>query len=478
MEQLLATLRLDQLSSILVGMFLAVSVKGVLVFLLASAIVLLFKRLSFEHRHVVWFVVIVSFVVIAVVWLTVPSIGPILNIPADQEGTFRIVTAPLMDRDHYVELVAKLNRVSQTIYASPSRLLSLAALVWTAGVLFFWVPLILGRLALLLMHRDAELHKNQKHIKLANKVAARLGISRDVVLMTSSRCSVPFTYGFRRPVIVLPVRLQRWTKRQLESVLIHELAHIRRRDCLTQFTARVICGLFWFVPLIWIVYARLQREQEHACDAFVIDTGIKPAEYAGQIVDLVRFSKGHILLSGMSNTIAVKTMLNERIKNVLSLKSSRFSFEKKHLLGLIIVCIGLLAPILATTVGFKASVYEKAIYGPWVNTEYSGKLFQHQRIIIDSDEGMITRYLKVSDVHPVGKNKFTVVDKWTDSEGNRCYKIRWEDEMAQGWIKYLEVCRVDKSLGSMGLVHQQSRYGWPTDIDPSHPSYRVYQRER
>ena len=124
MEQLLATLRLDQLSSILVGMFLVVSVKGVLVFFLASAIVLFFKRLSFEHRHVIWFVVIASFVVIAGVWLTVPSIGPILSIPADQEGAYRIVTAPLMDRDHYVGLVTKLNRVSQTVYTSPSPLLN------------------------------------------------------------------------------------------------------------------------------------------------------------------------------------------------------------------------------------------------------------------------------------------------------------------------------------------------------------------
>lgn len=459
MEQLLATLRLDQLSSILVGMFLAVSVKGVLVFLLASAIVLLFKRLSFEHRHVVWFVVIVSFVVIAAVWLTVPSIGPILNIPADQEGTFGIVTAPLMDRDHYVGLVAKLSRVSQTIYASPSRLLSLTALVWVAGVFFFLLPLILGRIALMIMGREAVPHRKPEHVKLVKKLAAKFGISRDVAMLTSDRCSVPFTYGFKKPFLVMPVGLQSWPNRQLEAVLIHELAHIRRRDCLTQLTARVICGLFWFVPLIWIAYARMQREQEKACDGCVIDAGIKPVEYAGHIVDLVRFSKGHILLQGISNAMGMKRMLNERIKSVLSLKSNRFTFKKKHFWGFIIICAGWLAPILAITVGIKAPNYEKAIYGPWVNTEYSGELFQYQRIIMDPDEGMITRYLKVTDSYPDAKEKFTVIDKWTDSEGNRWYKIKWECQMAAGHVKYYEISRIDKSFDSMELVHQQSRYG-------------------
>ena len=70
MEQLLATLRLDQWSSILLGMLLAVFVIGVLVFLLASSMVVLFKRLSFEQRHVIWLMVIASFMVIAASWLT------------------------------------------------------------------------------------------------------------------------------------------------------------------------------------------------------------------------------------------------------------------------------------------------------------------------------------------------------------------------------------------------------------------------
>lgn len=379
-------------------MFLAVSVRGILVFALASVIILLFKRLSSEHRHLIWFVVIVSFVVISAVWLTTPSIDPVLSIPVEQGETRRIMTVLLLDRAHYVELVAKPERFSQTIYASPSRLPLIATLVWVAGVLFFLAPLILGQLAMKLMGREAVLHTDQKHIKLAKKLAARLGISRYVVLMTSDRCSVPFTYGFRRPFIVMPYRMHTWTKRQLEAVLIHELAHIRRRDCLTQLTARVICGAFWFVPLIWIAYARLQREQERACDIFVIDAGIKPVEYAGHIVDLVRFSKGHILQPGMSNAMGMKSMLNQRIKSVLSLKSDRLSFNKRHLWGLLFICIVMLASILAVTVGLKTSSPPGDTFGElhnatWVNLDYDNDPFKYSKIVWQ-DEGVVLHYLK------------------------------------------------------------------------------------
>ena len=276
----------------------------------------------------------------------------------------------------------------------------------------------------------------------------------------------------------MPAGMQRWTRRQLEAVLIHELAHIRRRDCLTQFTARVICGLFWFVLLIWIAYARMQREQEKACDGCVIDAGIKPVEYTGHIVDLVRFSKGHILLPGISNAMGMKSVLNERIKSVLSLKSNRFSFKKKNLWGLLIVCTGLLAPILTVTVGSKAYVYEKALYGTWVNTEYSGKFYQDQRIIMDSDEGMITRYASIFDSHPEGKSRFTIIDKWTDSEGNRCFKIRWECEFEAGWVKYYEFRRISHSGMILEFVNQRERQGWPSKLDPDHPNYRIYYRQR
>ena len=91
------------------------------------------------------------------------------------------------------------------------------------------------------------------------------------------------TWGVLRPVILLPLvhgRLGQSEKR--DAVILHERAHVERRDWMWQTFAQAVTAVFWFHPLVWFAAAQLRRcEAERAADDRALAGGIQPAEYAG-----------------------------------------------------------------------------------------------------------------------------------------------------------------------------------------------------
>ena len=86
--------------------------------------------------------------------------------------------------------------------------------------------------------------------------------------------------GVLRPKIVFPARLwERVTRDELQAVLAHELAHVRRRDNLAAIFTRVVRCAFWFHPLLWLAEAQLQCERECACDDDAIGSGVDQTIY-------------------------------------------------------------------------------------------------------------------------------------------------------------------------------------------------------
>jgi beta-lactamase regulating signal transducer with metallopeptidase domain len=81
------------------------------------------------------------------------------------------------------------------------------------------------------------------------------------------------TFGTWRCGIVVPATAETWSDDRRRAVLLHELAHIARHDCLTQLLAAVACALYWVHPGVWWTAHRLRRERERASDDRVLATG-------------------------------------------------------------------------------------------------------------------------------------------------------------------------------------------------------------
>ena len=87
-------------------------------------------------------------------------------------------------------------------------------------------------------------------------------------------------------MVLLPETAETWPESRRHVVLLHELAHIKRQDCLVQMLVQLVCALYWFNPMVWYAARQLRIERELACDDAVIQVGTVPAEYATHILTL------------------------------------------------------------------------------------------------------------------------------------------------------------------------------------------------
>lgn len=161
-------------------------------------------------------------------------------------------------------------------------------LAWLAGLAGTLVVPLAGWLGRRQLALGAKPVGTAEWTRLLPKQGAWLRLSRSVTFLCSDRAVMPMTWGWLRPVVLLPAGAATWPLERLRDVLMHELAHVRRFDCLTQAIAQAACALYWFNPLAWLAARRMRIERERACDDLVLRAGTRPSDYAGHLLEIAR----------------------------------------------------------------------------------------------------------------------------------------------------------------------------------------------
>jgi len=156
---------------------------------------------------------------------------------------------------------------------------------------------------------------------LLQEARDRLRLRRPVRLLQSSDNPMPLTWGWWRPVVLLPAEAANWPTDRRRIVLLHELAHAKRWDCLTQALARVVCALYWINPLVWLAARRMCLERERACDDLVLHSGCRPSEYATHLVDIARAFRRAPQLAGIA--MARSPQLQGRVAAIVDASRAR-----------------------------------------------------------------------------------------------------------------------------------------------------------
>jgi beta-lactamase regulating signal transducer with metallopeptidase domain len=169
---------------------------------------------------------------------------------------------------------------------------------WLVVALTILALPLAGRLALRRLACGARPIDEGPWADLLRDLAARLGLARRVTLLRGPHALMPMTWGWLRPVILLPDDADAWPPARRRDVLLHELAHVRRLDGLTQAVAQVACALYWFNPLAWVAAHRMRVERERACDDVVLLAGARASDYAGHLLELARVrARGTVMAS-------------------------------------------------------------------------------------------------------------------------------------------------------------------------------------
>ena len=177
---------------------------------------------------------------------------------------------------------------------------TILVLVWITGVLWMLGRLAIGIANVRRMVHNATPVEGAEWQALIDSARGSLGSRPAARIVISSSAIMPFTYGLLRPIIVLPALAEEWTPDRRRSVLLHELAHVRRRDLLTNAVVQLACAIYWFHPLVSFAARRVRIEAERACDALVVAAGTRPSDYAGDLLDIARTMR-----SGATSAVAL-----------------------------------------------------------------------------------------------------------------------------------------------------------------------------
>jgi HEAT repeat protein len=144
-----------------------------------------------------------------------------------------------------------------------------------------------------------------------------------------------------RSAVLLPSDADDWSDERRQVVLLHELAHVKRRDCLTQMLAQVACAIYWFNPLIWAAARQLRMERERACDDQVLDAGTKASDYADHLLDIARSFRSAGCSSLAAVAIARRSQLEGRLLAILDPSLSRRGLNRiaSMTVGLIVMLV-------------------------------------------------------------------------------------------------------------------------------------------
>ena len=241
--------------------------------------------------------------------------------------------------------------------------LSLLYMVWAAGASIILGRMLLGLGAVQWMSRRTATVTDAPWLGRAHALAQSLGL-RHVRFLRSSARSMPMAWGVFRSSVLIPADAEAWPEDRLRVVLLHELAHVKRRDCLTHLVAQGACAINWFNPLVWMAARRLRAERERACDDLVLGAGTRGSDYADQLLDLARVMRAGrfpTVLAGATLAMAHRSQLEGRLIAILDPTVSRRGLTRARAVGGALVFALLIVPTAAVQ---PWAIEPAAIKGP------------------------------------------------------------------------------------------------------------------
>jgi GWxTD domain-containing protein len=165
--------------------------------------------------------------------------------------------------------------------------LSWLAPFWFAGVLFFQLRGVAGWMAAWGLRRRGVCAAPRFWQERIERLAVRLRLSRPVTLLESCVAEMPVVIGYARPVVLVPLGLLAGLPaEQVESILLHEMAHIRRHDYLVNLMQIVVEGLVFYHPAVWWISGVIRAERENCCDDVAVATQGDALVYAAALTAL------------------------------------------------------------------------------------------------------------------------------------------------------------------------------------------------
>ena len=238
---------------------------------------------------------------------------------------------------------------------------------WLCGVLLFSFCRAIGWAALRRLRRRAGSDPPPAWLEVLNRVRIRMKVSVPVTLLESGLANVPLVVGHLRPAILMPVGLLAGLPaEQIELILMHEMAHIRRHDYLVNMLQTVVESVMFYNPAVWWISKVIRTERENCCDDIVVESTQKASVYASALAALeeIRSDQREVVMAAAGGSLL------KRIRRILGQSEPQSSALVPVLsaVALILMIGGLLAAYPLGQPKLGQIVFPSA-YGNWLEND-------------------------------------------------------------------------------------------------------------
>ena len=374
--------------------------KGAAVLIVAILVGLALRKLAAARRYAIWITAVGALAVLPFAMALLPAWHVLPKNTTQFEW-------PVVEPDLPVEMSLGTPKVVETVISHSAVSSHPAPVVppksWRFDIfweeLLTWLPTVwLGIAAVMLLRLAWSawcLRRLERVLKSGNcdvleKVAREMGLARVPKLLVGDTNAVPMVWGVWRPRLLLPAGFEQWSADRLRGVLLHELAHLKRRDPLALWTAQWVKALHWFNPLAWLTIRQLRADQERACDDAVLRQGVRPSDYAQSLLDLSRHSRIAPGLALCALTITRCAPVEARVKAILDPNRRREPITRRWL-----ACLAGFALLITLPVAML-----HAIEGP----KLRGRILdRHGVVLAESTPEKVRHYpLKTLAAHTLG----------------------------------------------------------------------------
>jgi beta-lactamase regulating signal transducer with metallopeptidase domain len=226
-----------------------------------------------------------------------------------------------------------------TVVRAAASSISIIVVLWLIGSSIVVLHGLLAALGLARWRRHAFPLTSTHWAATLTRICATHGFDhRRLRVLESQHISSPCTWGVMRPVLLLPTVGDAWPESARYAALMHELAHIERRDSMSILVARLACALHWYNPLVWLAAQRVRSLQERACDDAVLRAGAMPSDYAQFLLDVAANTSGMTRPARAAIGMAHGSSLRARIVAILDPQATR---SQPHRVPLVATCVSL-----------------------------------------------------------------------------------------------------------------------------------------
>jgi bla regulator protein blaR1 len=201
--------------------------------------------------------------------------------------------------------------------------LDLLVNIWALGIIFLTLKLMGGFIYVQNLKSKRTYFLDDATEKIFKNLIKKSRISQHVYLFESALAKTPMTIGYFEAVILLPMGLATGLSvKELEAVLAHELAHIRRADYLVNILQTLVEIVFFFHPAIWYISAKIREERENCCDDLAMEMVGDKIHLAKALTNIELFRQRESLAMAFGGN---KQNLLSRVQRILGVNSSKTS---------------------------------------------------------------------------------------------------------------------------------------------------------